>query len=821
MAASNWEGQTLGGRYQIGELLGQGGMSSVYKATDPNLRRSVAIKLIHPHLSNNPEFVRRFEEEATGVARLRHPNIIQMYDFNHEGGVYYMVMEYVAGETLQARLKRLNAAGRHLPLREALKYTLDICNAAGYAHERGMIHRDIKPANVMLDVHGNAILMDFGIARMVGGQQHTATGAVLGTALYMAPEQIQGLHPDARADIYSIGVMLFEALSGRPPFEADSAMTLMMMHLNDPVPELEPLHPGIPDEVQEIANKALEKDRARRYQSGEEMAAALQQALAQVAESPAATAPAPARQVAPAPAMPEQPKARQVAPAPAKATPPAGAEMPRPEATFVEPAAPIPIQPTAQAMTPPDATVVEPVVEIDPHATYVEPWEAVAARAAMQAGPAAEVNAAGAPAARPSAPPTTPKRGLGGKTLGMLIGVLLVVVAGGAFLFSQLGPGEPEPESTAEALIQPAEPTESQVIAVIQPTETVALPVAAPSSTDTPLPEPTEAPTETVLPSPTSPPPLPVIGGADKIAYFSGSEIWVANMDGSDLTQLTQDGMAKNYLRWLPDGSGLSYISGKCILTASLEAEVRTITCFNSSEYLDSFEVSPDGQRVALSLDRQLYLLPFDLEGLSQADRHSKLEALAECADLAPYQRNAAYYARWSLDSKRLAVVIMGVLKDGRRGDLVQVIPVDQCIPNPLIAIHFPEPHFDYPEYNRTPTLQNLAWNGQALFVFHGLSRNEGFGNLHIFNMETYKASLSVNPVRGACCYRDPQWSPDGNYLLFAFQDMLQGSASTTQLYYVPYGSIGTGATYEPLPLPEISNPREQPQPVLRPAAGG
>jgi hypothetical protein len=176
---------------------------------------------------------------------------------------------------------------------------------------------------------------------------------------------------------------------------------------------------------------------------------------------------------------------------------------------------------------------------------------------------------------------------------------------------------------------------------------------------------------------------------------------------------------------------------------------------------------------------------------------------------------------RWSQDSKRLAVVIMGVLKDGRRGDLVQVIPVDLCIPNPLVAIHFPEPHFDYPEYNRTPTLQNLAWNGQALFVFHGLSRNEGFGNLHIFNMETYKASLSVNPVRGACCYRDPQWSPDGTYLLFAFQDMLQGSASTTQLYYVPYGSIGTGATFEPLPLPEITDPREQPQPVLRPAAGG
>jgi serine/threonine protein kinase len=809
MVVSNWEGQTLGGRYQIGELLGQGGMSSVYKATDPNLRRSVAIKLIHPHLSNNPEFVRRFEEEATGVARLRHPNIIQMYDFNHEGGVYYMVMEYVAGETLQARLKRLNASGRHLPLREALKYTLDVCNAAGYAHQRGMIHRDIKPANVMLDVHGNAILMDFGIARMVGGQQHTATGAVLGTALYMAPEQIQGLHPDARADIYSIGVMLFETLSGRPPFEADSAMTLMMMHLNDPVPDLGQLHPAIPDEIQKIANKALEKDRAQRFQSGEEMAAALQQTLAKVAESPAATAPSPPR------AKPA--KAERAATTPAQPAPAPPAEAAHPEATFIEPAASSSAKASKPASLPLEATMVEPVVGVDPHATYVEPSEAAAARAFVPPGPSAEARAGQVVAGPPILPAAAPARGLGGKNLGILIGVvLLVVIAGGAFLFSQFGPGGGEPESTAAALIPPLEATELPAMPIAAPTETQ----TPPSPTDTPTPEPTPTPTETPMPSPTTPPPLPVIAGADKIAYFSGSEIWVANLDGSELTQLTQDGTVKKYLRWLPDGSGLSYISGKCIQMVSLEGEVRTVTCFNSSEYLDSFEVSPDGQRVALSLDRQLYLLPFDLEGLSQADRHSKLKEMADCSDLAPYQRNAAYYVRWSQDSKRLAVVIMGVLKDGRRGDLVQVIPIDLCIPNPLVAIHFPEPHFDYPEYNRTPTLQNLAWNGQALFVFHGLSRNEGFGNLHIFNMETYKASLSVNPVRGACCYRDPQWSPDGTYLLFAFQDMLQGSASTTQLYYVPYGSIGTGATFEPLPLPEITDPREQPQPVLRPAEG-
>jgi eukaryotic-like serine/threonine-protein kinase len=286
MEATGWEGKKIGGRYQIEELLGQGGMSSVYKAFDPNLQRMVAIKLVHPHLSNNQEFVRRFEVEATAVARLRHSNIIQVYDFNHDNNIYFMVLEFVAGETLQQRIKRLNAAGRSIPLAEVLHFTIDICKAADYAHQRGMVHRDIKPANVMLDMNGSAILMDFGIARIMGGQQHTATGAVLGTALYMSPEQIQGLHPDARADIYSIGVMLFESISGHPPFEADSVMTLMMMHMKDPVPDIESLHPGIPQTLKKIINRALEKDRTNRYQSGAEMAAALQKVLDEISVQP-------------------------------------------------------------------------------------------------------------------------------------------------------------------------------------------------------------------------------------------------------------------------------------------------------------------------------------------------------------------------------------------------------------------------------------------------------------------------------------------------------------------------------------------------------
>jgi serine/threonine protein kinase len=283
MSTNEWIGKTIGGRYQIEELLGQGGMSAVYKATDPNLRRVVAIKLIHSHLSHEPNFVRRFEEEAAAVAQLRHPHIIQVFDFDHDEDTYYMVLEFVPGETLADRMQRLNQQGRQLGVEEIVHYAAEICRAVDYAHQRGMVHRDLKPANVMLNVQGEAILMDFGIAKIIGGQHHTATGAVLGTARYMSPEQIKGVEIDRRSDIYSLGVMLFEMASGRPPFNADSAMTLMMMHINDPIPDLRQLKPDLPPALVAVIEKALSKDREQRFQSATEMAEALEAVLSTTA----------------------------------------------------------------------------------------------------------------------------------------------------------------------------------------------------------------------------------------------------------------------------------------------------------------------------------------------------------------------------------------------------------------------------------------------------------------------------------------------------------------------------------------------------------
>jgi serine/threonine-protein kinase len=282
MSQESWIGRTLGGRYRIDALLGQGGMSAVYRGTDPNLRRTVAIKLIHAHLTDDPDFVRRFEAEAAAVAQLRHPNLIQVYDFNHDGGTYFMVLEFVPGESLHARLARLAAAHQTLPVDQILSIGIDIAEAMDYAHQRGMIHRDIKPANIMLNPQGQAVLMDFGIAKIVGGAVQTAAGTVMGTAQYISPEQVRGQRPSARSDVYSLGVTLFQMAAGRPPFDGDSAMTIMLKHVNEPVPDLTQLKPGLPPDLVAIIQRALAKDPERRLPSGAELAAALRRVQARL-----------------------------------------------------------------------------------------------------------------------------------------------------------------------------------------------------------------------------------------------------------------------------------------------------------------------------------------------------------------------------------------------------------------------------------------------------------------------------------------------------------------------------------------------------------
>ena len=288
-------GTTLG-RYQILEPLGSGGMASVYRAYQPALDRVVALKVLRPTLADDPEFRTRFEREAKAVARLRHPHIVQVFDFEQEGALAFIVMEFIAGGTLKARLSQLEQEGQPLPIREVSRIVTEVGDALGYAHAQGIVHRDIKPSNILLTTDGKAVVSDFGIARLLSGAGQTATGVGLGTPEYMSPEQGQGQPVDARADIYSLGVLAYELLTGSVPYRADTPFAVVLAHVRDPLPLPSSRSDRVGPATERALLRALAKDPAQRYGAAPEFAQALARAVAEdgrVTGSTRLAAPAP------------------------------------------------------------------------------------------------------------------------------------------------------------------------------------------------------------------------------------------------------------------------------------------------------------------------------------------------------------------------------------------------------------------------------------------------------------------------------------------------------------------------------------------------
>lgn len=274
MSAGTWTGKRLG-KYEIGELIGQGGMAQVYKGYHPALKRIVAIKLIHSHLVDGEGFIQRFQREAQLVATLRHPNIVQVYDLDAYEGVYYMVMEFIDGQTLAERLAQLHAQNNLLSLTQVVDLLLVLCNALDYAHAQGMVHRDVKPGNVMFTSKGQPVLTDFGLAKIVSGTTNNASGLLLGTPRYMSPEQAYGESGDARSDIYALGVILFEMATGRIPFQGDTPMSIVLKKVNEPLPSASQINARVPEAIEQIIVKATEKMPQDRYQTCANLAAAL------------------------------------------------------------------------------------------------------------------------------------------------------------------------------------------------------------------------------------------------------------------------------------------------------------------------------------------------------------------------------------------------------------------------------------------------------------------------------------------------------------------------------------------------------------------
>src|SRR3954462_13353587 len=277
------EARLLGGRYELGEVLGYGGMAEVHLGRDVRLGRDVAIKLLRADLARDPSFQGRFRREAQSAASLNHPSIVAVYDSGDDaeaggGATPYIAMECVQGRTLR---EVLELEGHLLP-RRALELTAQICAALDQAHRAGIVHRDVKPGNVMLTPTGELKVMDFGIARAVtgAGATMTQTAAVIGTAHYLSPEQARGEHVDARSDVYSTGCLLYELLTGGPPFSGDSAVAVAYQHVReDPVPPSR-IESDVPGSIDAIVLKAMAKNPANRYQSAADMRADIERALA-------------------------------------------------------------------------------------------------------------------------------------------------------------------------------------------------------------------------------------------------------------------------------------------------------------------------------------------------------------------------------------------------------------------------------------------------------------------------------------------------------------------------------------------------------------
>jgi serine/threonine-protein kinase len=276
------EPKMLGERYQLGELLGRGGMAEVHVGRDTRLGRTVAIKLLRTDLARDPSFQSRFRREAQSAASLNHPNIVAVYDTGEDalpdgsGVAPYIVMEYVHGETLRDVLR----SGRRLLPERALEISEGLLAALDYSHRHGIIHRDVKPGNVMLTASGQVKVMDFGIARAIADSAATmtATSAVLGTAQYLSPEQARGETVDARSDVYSAGCLLYELLTGRPPFTGDSPVSVAYQHVREYAVPPSQLDAEISPSVDAVVMKSLEKDPGQRYQSAADMAADLERA---------------------------------------------------------------------------------------------------------------------------------------------------------------------------------------------------------------------------------------------------------------------------------------------------------------------------------------------------------------------------------------------------------------------------------------------------------------------------------------------------------------------------------------------------------------
>jgi serine/threonine-protein kinase len=692
------------GRYIIKREIGRGGMSTVFHAFDPRFERDVAIKVLPPELVDTTRFRMRFEREAKVIASLEHAAIVPLYDFGEEDGAPYIVMRYMAGGSLADRL-----AQKILNPKEAAQLFNRLAPALDAAHAKGIIHRDLKPGNVLYDLYGNAFLSDFGIARLAPSGAATITvWTVLGTPAYMSPERMHGnREEDHRGDIYALGVILFQVLTGSLPYSSESMTKTMMMHVLDPVPDILGFNPNLPLAFKAITEKAMAKAPEDRYPT----AGALAQAIELAAQG------------------------------------------------FLD------YTPPFVAGETPEAASKE---EVD---TMILPDEAQEIPAVIQET---------APEAAPkAAPEALARRPILPRIAWISGSVAFLVLLVAAVIFSRIAnPG------------QNATPSAQASSAAIQAGESA---VVAGES-------PVVYPTASVTPSaaPTIPPPL--IGGANRLALLKAGDIWILDLNGNGLQQLTRDAAPKSALQWSPDGRSILFASQECIKSIDIQTFAMTnLACFDDAASLDSFSVSPDASRMAIGLNgEEVYFITYDVERLRQIDATDQLAGLSICTGSAPYRATQPYFMQWSPDGQRLAIGISTPWQNTPQ-DTIRVVDLGQCAGDPVAVGEFPIELFwlTMRGYYESPSLSGFAWDGEQVFVVNSALKENGFGDLHRFDVNSLR-SERLEPL-GACCYRDARWSPDERYLLFTYQDE---ETEAVELYYIPYAEIGRAVDFEPLRLP-------------------
>jgi serine/threonine protein kinase len=598
-------------------------MATVYRAYDPMFEREVALKILNRELLDNPQIRERFERETKIIAKLEHPAIVPVHDVGKDNEQLFYVMRYMTGGSLSDRM-----AAEPFSLRETVLIIQRIAGALDYAHAKGVIHRDLKPGNILFDDERNAFISDFGIAKLAHGQTKLTSSGIIGTPTYMSPEQALGEEVDGRSDIYSLGVILFEMLSGELPYEATTPLAMVVKHVNEPIPHILDINPNLPEGIEAVLEKALAKNRNLRYTTA---MALFHDLLAALPEN-----------------IPTDP-------------------------IYALPATTRSQQPTAQA----NRAESKAVPDSPPLRTWV----------------------------------------FGGLAL---LAVLVLIF----WQNLRLSTASKQPTPT---LILTATNTQPAPV-IILPTETT-----APTATLTP-----PTPTATIIPG---------VGGADKIALLANNDIWTMEMDGSNPMQMTNSDQAKFDLQWLPGGKEILYGEGRCVDTVNVDTlEKSQIACFDGP-YFEGFRVSPDGKQVAISIERRVVVVPFDREVLSTATSAFDLQNMNACLD---YAEVSVKSAQWSADGKKLAVLYQSV-KGQRLADTVRVIDIRRCRDaDPLILDEFPARRFTPEGYETYPVLPSYNWDGDQRFLFNTFKRNQGYGELYLYDMFTNEWRL-LNPVDNVC----------------------------------------------------------------------